>query len=105
MEDCLNNMHVLEDETNGKILGVVCIEMLDENKIASIGPVAVHLDHQVYLLNSHIWSKTQNFVKSFHSFSELHVFQLNVKIELENTQRLILLFLIQSQFFHKTANY
>merc|ERR1719400_1037215 len=39
-------MYVLEDKLLGKIVGVVCIEMLNENSIASIGPVAVHPNHQ-----------------------------------------------------------
>ena len=52
VEDCLKNMYVLEDELVGKIVGVVCVEMLNENSIASIGPVAVHPNHQVKFVYS-----------------------------------------------------
>ena len=53
VEDCLKNMYVLEDKLLGKIVGVVCVEMLNENSIASIGPVAVHPNHQVKLVYTH----------------------------------------------------
>ena len=49
VEDCLKNMYVLEDKLIGQIVGVVCVEMLNNNSIASIGPVAVHPNHQVQL--------------------------------------------------------
>merc|ERR1712008_135246 len=46
VEDCLKNLYVLEGKLVGQIVGVVCVKMLYENSIASIGPVAVHPDHQ-----------------------------------------------------------
>ena len=45
VEDCIENMYVFED--GGKIAGAVCVELLDNNKVASIGPIAVHPSYQV----------------------------------------------------------
>ena len=60
VKDCLKNLYVLEDKLVGQIVGVVCVEML-ENSIASIGPVAVHPDHQVMFVYSEKAKKFSNF--------------------------------------------
>ena len=68
VEDCLKNMYVLEDKLLGKIVGVVCVEMLNENSIASIGPVAVHPNHQVKFVYS---EKAKKFEKNLPILSEI----------------------------------
>ena len=71
VEDCLKNMYVLEDKLVGQIVGVVCVEMLDQNNIASIGPVAVHPDHQVKLV---YYEKAKKFEKNLPILSEISFF-------------------------------
>ena len=70
--DCLKNMYVLEDKLVGKIVGVVCVEMLNDDSIASIGPVAVHPDHQVKFVYS---EKAKIFEKNIPILFEIPYFR------------------------------
>ena len=73
VEDCLKNMYVLEDKLIGQIVGVVCVELLKQNKVASIGPVAVHPDQQVKFVYS---KKAKIFEKSIPISFEISAFIL-----------------------------